>query len=107
MAEGSWNAGSVRRDGAQNATAPATPGGEPGRARRSRRTLTVIFALCAAPIILGTLAFYFFQPRGHTNYGRLITPHPFVVPARMEDGAAVAPAALADKWWLVTVEQGA
>lgn len=74
--------------------------------RRQRAMVLLILALCAAPIVLGTLAFYFFPPHGRTNYGQLIQPHPFVLAARLDDGTALAPPALADRWWLVTVAAG-
>jgi len=74
--------------------------------RRGRRIALTILALCAAPIILGTLAFYFFPPHGRVNYGRLIPPRPFALPARLDSGAPLGPAALDGKWWLVTIDDG-
>ena len=75
------------------------------RTARGRLVAFLILAVCAAPVVLGTLAFYYFPPAGRTNYGRLISPRPFALPARLEDGELLAPAALADKWWLVTLEE--
>lgn len=82
---------------------PAGPAAVRSSPARRNRTILLLFALCAAPIVLGTLAFYFFPPQGRTNYGRLMQPRPFVMAARLDDGEALAPPALADRWWLVTV----
>jgi hypothetical protein len=46
------------------------------RPRRSRRTLWLILAVCAAPIVASYAAYYFWQPARHVNYGELIEPRP-------------------------------
>ena len=43
---------------------------------RNRRTLWLILAVCAAPMIASYAAFYFWRPAGQTNYGELIEPRP-------------------------------
>jgi hypothetical protein len=67
----------------------------------------LLLAIAAAPVILGTLSFYFFPPSGRVNYGRLVKPVPFVLAARLDDGQVLGPALLADRWWLVTVDASA
>ena len=46
------------------------------RTKKGRRTLLLIFAVCAAPFILGTIAFYAFPHVGARNYGELLQPRP-------------------------------
>ncbi len=48
---------------------------------RSRLTLWLILATCAAPIVAAYLAYYFWQPSAHVNYGELLEPR------AMPDGA--------------------
>jgi hypothetical protein len=44
------------------------------RVRRSKLSLWLILAVCAAPIIGSYTAYYFWRPTGHVNYGELIAP---------------------------------
>ena len=46
------------------------------RPKRSRLTLWLILATCAAPIIASYAAYYFWTPASHVNYGELVAPHP-------------------------------
>ena len=63
------------------------------------RTLWLIFLVCAAPIVLGTLAYrYHWGTPATANYGEL-------VPARPLSGAAFKP--LRGKWVLVTFDPAA
>lgn len=58
---------------------------DPQRRRRARLKLLAILAVCASPVIAGTLAYYVFPPQGRTNYGDLVEPQ------RPVAGLAVAP----------------
>ena len=49
--------------------------GTNAKARRSNRTLWLILATCAAPVIASYAAYYFWPPTAHVNYGELIAPH--------------------------------
>lgn len=49
--------------------------------RRSRATLWLILAVCAAPIAASYLAYHFWRPDGQVNYGELIEPRPLPDPA--------------------------
>ncbi|MEA3158214.1 MAG: hypothetical protein QOK44_5803 [Betaproteobacteria bacterium] len=40
--------------------------------RRSKLTLWIILAVCAAPIVGSYIAYYWWQPAGHVNYGELL-----------------------------------
>ena len=53
----------------------------PASRRRSSRTLWLVLAVCAAPIVASYAAYYFWPPSGHVNYGTLIEPR------RLPDGA--------------------
>ena len=44
-------------------------------AKRSSRALWLILAMCAAPVIASYVAYYFWLPTSHVNYGELIAPH--------------------------------
>ena len=60
--------------------------------------LALVFAVCAAPFVLGWLAYHYRWVSGATgNYGELLTPRPI-------DGAA---APLKGKWVLVTADAAA
>lgn len=77
------------------------------RRRKSRRYLLAIFAVCAAPFVLGTLAYYFFPTAARTNYGDLLPPQP--VPDVMlvaPDGEALPSSRLRGKWLMVHFDQG-
>jgi hypothetical protein len=57
------------------------------RVRRSKLSLWLILALCAAPIIGSYIAYYFWRPSGHVNYGELIEPRTLPdEPLQMLDG---------------------
>jgi cytochrome oxidase Cu insertion factor (SCO1/SenC/PrrC family) len=43
-------------------------------ANRSRRTLWLLLAVCAAPIVASYLAFNFWRPTSQVNYGDLLEP---------------------------------
>ena len=44
--------------------------------KRNRRTLWLLFAVCAAPVIASYIAYNFWRPTAHVNYGTLLEPHP-------------------------------
>lgn len=74
---------------------------------RSRLTLFLVIAVCAAPVILSYLSYYWIKPEGRTNYGTLLDPRLFPVPAmmlsRVENNA---PAQIQDtqgKWRMLMV----
>lgn len=70
--------------------------------RRSRFTLWLLVAVCAAPIVASYVAYYVWQPSGHVNYGELLTPRP--VPEGVLsgiDGSTVRFADLKGSWVLL------
>ena len=66
--------------------------------RRSRLTLWLIVAACAAPMIASYVAYYVWRPSGHVNYGELIAPRPLAGPPFD---------ALRGKWVLVSFDAAA
>lgn len=65
----------------------------------AKAKIALIFAICAAPIVFGTLAYYFhWGSSGTANYGQLIPP-------RTLESAAFQP--LRGKWVLVTFDPAA
>jgi len=71
-------------------------------ARRSRRTLWLILAVCAAPIVASYAAYYFWQPSGHVNYGELIGPGPLpAAELTLPDGRAFRMSQLGGSWVLI------
>jgi cytochrome oxidase Cu insertion factor (SCO1/SenC/PrrC family) len=80
----------------------------PAKTRRSFASLWLIIALCIAPVAASYLAYYFFLPQGHVNYGELVGTRP--LPAsrlQLEDGTAFSPADLRGKWVLLMTDGGA
>ena len=77
------------------------------RAPRSRLTLWLIVAICAAPVIASYVVFYGWHPSGRVNYGELIEPRPVAVQAlRTIDGRTLQWADLRGQWVLLTVDSG-
>lgn len=73
-----------------------------------RRTLWLILAVCVAPFIASILAYLYWQPTSHINYGELLPPAE--LPAaqfKLADGTAFDLAQLRGKWIYLTVDSGA
>jgi hypothetical protein len=78
-------------------------------ARRGRWKLLAILLVCAAPIILSYFTYYVIKPTGRTNYGTLIDPRDYPIPALGTTTLDGKPASLADykgKWILLQVDHG-
>jgi cytochrome oxidase Cu insertion factor (SCO1/SenC/PrrC family) len=77
-------------------------------APRNLASLWLIIALCVAPVAASYLAYYFYAPRGHVNYGELIETRP-LPPARLRllDGSEFTFNRLRGKWILLMVNGGA
>ena len=70
--------------------------------KRSTRTLWLILATCAAPIVASYAVYYLWQPASHVNYGELIAPHPLPDAAFAGmDGGAFRLAGLKGQWILL------
>ena len=74
--------------------------------RRSRLTLWLILATCAAPIAASYIAYYFWQPTGHVNYGELIAPRALPdAPLQTAEGRSFRFSDLKGEWVLLTVDR--
>jgi len=62
--------------------------------RDGRIKMLLILAVCASPVVLGTLAFFFYKPESTTNYGS------FILPQRPAAGLE----AFRGKWVMLTVD---
>lgn len=73
--------------------------------RKSRAALWLLLALCAAPVIASYVAYYWWQPTGHVNYGELLAPRPLPdTPLSLIDGTPFRLSQLRGKWIFVTVD---
>jgi cytochrome oxidase Cu insertion factor (SCO1/SenC/PrrC family) len=71
--------------------------------RRNRRTLWLILAVCAAPVIASYVAFHFWRPAARVNYGELIEPRPLpAADLTTASGKPLQLAALKGHWILLT-----
>jgi hypothetical protein len=69
---------------------------------KTQRMMLLIFAVCAAPFVLGTLAYFFYKPEGRINYGELLPTKPIAMPADTTlAGAQLSGAEFKGKWWLL------
>lgn len=77
-------------------------------APRSRASLWLIMALCAAPVIASYVAFYFFAPTAQVNYGELVGTRPLPVAAlQLTDSSPFGIERLRGKWVLLMADSGA
>lgn len=68
--------------------------------------LFLVIAICAAPMIASYLAYYVFKPQGRTNYGTLIDPRQYPIPAldtTTLDGKPFSLDQLKGKWIMLQV----
>jgi hypothetical protein len=70
---------------------------------RRYRTVYLLLAVCAAPVIASYLAYYVLPPSNRTNYGELIEPQRPIdaVVAAALDGAPVSWSSLRGNWIMV------
>jgi hypothetical protein len=69
---------------------------------KQQRMLLLIFAVCAAPFVMGTLAYFVIKPQSKMNYGTIVETKPVVFPnAKDIDGKALDAASFKDQWWII------
>lgn len=76
---------------------------------KGRWKLMLIVAVCAAPIIASYLTYYVIKPTGRTNYGTLLDPRNYPMPALGTTALDGKPQALSDfkgKWLMLQVDGG-
>jgi cytochrome oxidase Cu insertion factor (SCO1/SenC/PrrC family) len=72
---------------------------------RGRRTMLIVLAICAAPFVFGTIAFYWWTPPRSTNYGELLALSQPKLNALTNDGKPLDLQQFRNKWVLVTVDR--
>jgi hypothetical protein len=71
--------------------------------KRNRRTLWLLLAVCAAPVIASYIAYNFWRPSSHVNYGTLLEPHPLPDAGLVAlDGKVFRLSDLKGEWVLLT-----
>jgi hypothetical protein len=73
---------------------------------KGRWKLFAIIAVCAAPLIASYLTYYVIKPESRTNYGALIDPRAYPIPAlgaTKLDGKPIALDAFKGKWIMLQV----
>ncbi|MDY7577703.1 cytochrome C oxidase subunit I [Herbaspirillum sp. RTI4] len=76
---------------------------------RGRWWLLLILLVCAMPMIGSYLTYYVIKPEGRTNYGTLIDPRNYPIPALDSHLLSGAPASLNDykgKWIMLQADSG-
>lgn len=76
---------------------------------KGRWKLLAVVAVCAAPMIFSYLTYYVIKPTGRTNYGDLIDPRLYPIPAlgaTTLDGKPAALDAYKGKWIMLHVGAG-
>lgn len=74
--------------------------------RRGRIRLLLVLAICAAPMLLSYLMYYVIKPTGRTNYGVILDPRDYPMPALQATQLDSTPASLEDfrgKWIMLQV----
>jgi cytochrome oxidase Cu insertion factor (SCO1/SenC/PrrC family) len=75
--------------------------------KRSRAALWLLLAVCIAPVLASYIAFYFWQPSGHVNYGELLEPHALPdASLSRPDGTPFHWGELKGKWVLTIIDSG-
>ena len=76
---------------------------------KGRWKLLAVLAVCAAPMIFSYLTYYVIKPTGRTNYGALLDPREFPIPALGTtelDGKPAALDAYKGKWIMLQAAPG-
>ena len=71
-----------------------------------RRKLFLVLAICAAPLLASYFTYYVIKPTSRTNYGTLLDPRDYPMPALAStalDGTALSLEAYKGKWLMLQV----
>jgi cytochrome oxidase Cu insertion factor (SCO1/SenC/PrrC family) len=75
------------------------------KAKKSRVSLWLLAAVCIAPVAASYIAYYFWQPEGHVNYGELLQPRPMPDPElKLVDGTPFRLSQLKNRWVLLVAQ---
>lgn len=85
-----------------------TPINQPRTTKRNRLMLLLLIVVCASPVLMAYITYYFIKPQGGvTNYGKLIEPQrpiPDALVGRNNKGEIISLQSLVGKWVLVSVD---
>lgn len=84
--------------------APVRGSASAARQRRTRWQLVAIFAISAAPVVLGTLTFWYWRDAGQTNYGQLLAPKQVELTGIDLSGRAMSLSESKGKWRYVILD---
>ncbi len=76
---------------------------------RGRWMLLAVILVCASPMLFSYLTYYVIKPEGRTNYGTLLDPREFPIPALASttlDGKPATLQHMKGKWLMVKVGAG-
>ena len=77
---------------------------------KGRWKLFAVIAICASPMIASYLTYFVVKPEGRTNYGALLDPRAYPVPATLEartlDGKPAPLESMKGKWIMLQVSGG-
>jgi cytochrome oxidase Cu insertion factor (SCO1/SenC/PrrC family) len=76
---------------------------------KGRWKLLAVLAVCASPLIFSYLTYYVIKPSGRTNYGALIDPRQYPIPALGStdlEGKALTLEAFKGKWLMLQAAPG-
>jgi hypothetical protein len=74
---------------------------------RGRRTLLALALLCAAPVVASYVAYYWFRPVGHVNYGELLEARPVrEIVGTLPDGGKFRLSDYRGRWLFLAADAG-
>ena len=80
----------------------------PPSRKRGRRTLLLLALVCAAPVAASYMAYYWFHPAGHVNYGELLEAQPVrEIAGTRPDGGKFRLSDYRGRWLFLTVDTAA
>lgn len=75
--------------------------------RRGRRTLLTLALVCAAPVVASYVAYYWFRPVGHVNYGELLEASPArEIVGTLPDGGKFRLSDYRGRWLFLAADAG-
>lgn len=82
---------------------------KPNNQGKGRWKLMAVLAVCAAPLVLSYFMYYVVKPSGRTNYGEILDPRLYPIPALGStslDGKPLGLDAYKGKWILLKTDSG-
>lgn len=90
---------------AGTSAADSPTGPAPSARARTPWQLIAIFAISAAPVVLGTLVFWYWGSAGQTNYGQLLAPRQISIEGTALDGVRASLSQSHGTWRYIVFDQ--